>query len=296
MGRRPPGSRRSRSFGGGRGTRGDEYRVRRFMTIAASALGVVVLIGALVWFGQRRLLYLPDRSLPEPPEWVEPSSFTTDDGISHTAWVIGGGLDPVATVVVFNGNAGDRADRLPLARRLAEAGMDVVLFDYRGYGDTDGSPDQEGLLADAVAASRLASGLANRPLVYLGESLGAAVATGVSSMLPPDGLVLRSPFISIVDEARLHYGPVPAWLVRDRWPVRDWAAEVAVPSAVVIGSRDEIVPPDHSRKVARVLGARIFEVEAGHNDPDLTSGARLVDAVMAVIEQAGDADGLSGPG
>ncbi len=84
--------------------------------------------------------------------------------------------------------------------------------------------------------------------------------------------------------------------MRDRWPVVQWAADVDAPSAVVVGSRDEIVPADQSREVARVLGARIFEVEAGHNHPDLTSGPALVEAVIAVTEQVGDADGFSGSG
>jgi fermentation-respiration switch protein FrsA (DUF1100 family) len=103
-------------------------------------------------------------------------------------------------VLVFNGNGGNRAHRAPLAAALSRSGLAVLLFDYRGYGGNPGAPTEPGLLADARAARAY---LASRPgvdpgrLVYLGESLGAAVAVALAVEVPPLALVLRSPFTSL---------------------------------------------------------------------------------------------------
>ena len=86
-------------------------------------------------------------------------------------------------MLVFNGNAGDREMRAPLAIALADAGLAVLLFDYRGYGGNPGSPSEDGLVADARAAVKYLAGREDvdpGQIVYFGESLGAAVAVALA--------------------------------------------------------------------------------------------------------------------
>ncbi|GIU92122.1 MAG: hypothetical protein KatS3mg011_1028 [Acidimicrobiia bacterium] len=249
-------------------------------------LAVAVSFVGLVWLGQRRLIYLPDRSLPSPPAEVTVVEFTTEDGVPHRGWWVPAETGPVGTVVVFNGNAGNKAGRLPLARRLAERGADVLLFDYRGYGDTPGAPSEEGLVADGRAAAVIAEGRSRGPVVYFGESLGAAVAVGVAAEHPPAGLVLRSPFTSLVDVGRFHYPFLPVGLLlRDRFPVVDLAEGIDAPVVVVLGTGDRVVPPEQSRRVADAFAARVVEVPgADHNDPELAWGPKVVDAVASLFD------------
>lgn len=202
------------------------------------------------------------------------------DGLDLAAWWLPGG--PTA-VMVLHGNGGNRADRAPLARALHELGLSVLLVDYRGYGGNPGTPSQAGLLADARAG---AAWLADREdvthRVWFGESLGGAVALALASEVPPDAVVLRSPFTSLLDVARMHYGPVPGWLLHDRYPAADWVDGLDAPLLVAAGTEDEIVPTANSRALfdAATEPRRYVTVPgANHNDGALLDGRVLIDAI-----------------
>lgn len=128
-------------------------RAARVVVIVTLALLVAV---GVMWVLQRRFIYFPSQVLPEMAvalPGAEEVRFPTEDGLTLAAWLV-----PVAgdanggTVVVFNGNAGNRGDRTPLAQAMAESGYRVLLIDYRGYGGNPGRPTEEGLLADGRAA------------------------------------------------------------------------------------------------------------------------------------------------
>jgi fermentation-respiration switch protein FrsA (DUF1100 family) len=244
-------------------------------------LAVVVALVAL-WALQRRLIYYPDRSVPATPAGYADVTLTTDDGLALTAWLAkpAGARDRSVAVLVAPGNAGNRAGRVPLADALTGRGLTVLLMDYRGYGGNPGRPSEDGLRRDALAAHRYLA--ARYPtLVYLGESLGAAVLTDLATAHPPAGLVLRSPFESLPAVAGHHYPFLPTGLLlRDRYPVASRVAALDVPITVVYGDADTIVPPAQSRAVARIAGAETLVVPgADHNDAALAVGDKLVDAV-----------------
>lgn len=254
-------------------------------TVARGALvllAVVVVLLGLLWVFQRSLIYLPDRA-PVPPVGTvlaggRDVSFTTADGVRLGAWFVPG--EQPVTVLVAGGNAGNRLHRAPLARALAARGLPVLLMDYRGYGGNPGRPTEEGLHLDAVAARRF---LGDVPIIYFGESLGAGVVTRLSAEHPPDGLVLRSPFTDLAAAGQVNYPFLPVRpLLRDRFPVAERVAALRVPTVVVYGTADTIVPPEQSRAVARAAAGRVTLVEvpgAGHNDLRLLDGPELVAAV-----------------
>jgi uncharacterized protein len=121
-------------------------------------------------------------------------------------------------------------------------------------------------------------------LLYYGESLGAAVVTELAIAHPPAGLVLRSPFVDLASVGRVHYPFLPVRaLLRDRYPLAEQLARVTVPTTVVYGSDDRIVPPEQSRAVAGAAGGptRLVEVQdADHNDRALLDGPALIAAVV----------------
>ncbi len=132
-------------------------RARRLMAIPVTVLVLGAGFLLLVWVFQRSLIYFPFREVPSPEEMeltgVETVSLPTADGLSLTGWFLTTpATAPSGTVIVFNGNAGNRADRAPLAAGLVDAGYHVLLFDYRGYGGNEGAPSETGLLVDARAA------------------------------------------------------------------------------------------------------------------------------------------------
>jgi hypothetical protein len=235
---------------------------------------------------QRSFIYFPLAQKPPPVASVLPGAqevrFTTADGIPLTGWFRSGPVGS-ATVIVFNGNAGDRSHRAPLAAALAREGFGVLLFDYRGYAGHAGTPSEEGLAADARGALDHIRGRGDvdpTRIAYFGESLGAAVATRLATEHPPVALILRSPFTSLADMAKLHYPWLPIGpLLVDRYPSIDRIADVRAPLLVIAGTRDGIVPLEHSRRLfdaAREPKRFVPIDDADHNDLALLAGERLV--------------------
>ncbi|MGN9841115.1 alpha/beta hydrolase [Nonomuraea sp. H19] len=264
------------------------------MTRAALVIvAVLILLLGLLWVFQRQLIYLPDRGQVPPAGQVVPGardvSFTTRDGLRLGAWYVPGDHD--VTVLVAGGNAGNRWHRAPLARALAAHGLPVLLMDYRGYGGNPGSPTEEGLYLDALAAREF---LGDGPVVYFGESLGAAVVTRLALEHPPAGLVLRSPFTDLAAAGQVNYPFLPVrLLLRDRFPVAERIAAVKAPAVVVYGTRDTIVPARLSRAVAEAAGGQVTTVEldgAGHNDLSMLAGTELISAVVLLAERVRERD------
>jgi fermentation-respiration switch protein FrsA (DUF1100 family) len=247
--------------------------------VAVVALVLVALVG-LLWVFQRKLVYFPDTSAPAPLPGAREVVLRTADGLELGAWHLPG---PGRTVLVANGNAGNRAARAPLAAALTRAGFGVLLFDYRGYGGNPGSPTEQGLALDVRAAHRylVESGVTADRLLYYGESLGAAVVAELATEHPPAGLLLRSPFVDLASAGRAHYPFLPVGLLlRDRFPVAEHVARAGVPTTVVYGTADTVVPPAQSLVVAEAAGASVVAVDADHNDRVLLDGGELIGAVV----------------
>ena len=263
------------------------------LTIIATVAAVWLLLVILAAVFQRQMIYLPMGGEATPPAGVEiePLSFTTHDGLEHEAWLLPAEGDPVSTVVVAPGNAGNREMRVPMAEGLVERGHAVLLLDYRSYGGNPGSPSEDDLVADALAA---VEALVARDdvdpdrVAYLGESLGTGVLAAVAAEHPPAAMVLRSPFPELADVGRSAYPFLPVrTLLRDRYPVTDHLAVYEGPLLVVAGGSDRIVPTRLSLDVAEAADAELVEIDgAGHNDPALFTGPRFLDEVDAFLRRS----------
>jgi uncharacterized protein len=262
-------------------------------------LGVILLaVGlalALLWLGQRRMIYLPYGNVPSVvgvglPR-AEDVTFTTNDGLTLHGWFVPATATPARfTTIVFNGNAGHRGFRAPLAAALAARGVATLLFDYRGYGENAGRPSEEGLARDARAARAYLTtrdDVDTSRIVYFGESLGAAMALRLATETPPFALVLRSPFTSMTDIGRHHYPflPVP-WLLRDRYPSLERAERLTCPTLVIAGDRDSIIPIEQTMRLYEALAVEkrlVVIAGANHNDESMFTGQELMQAVLAFM-------------
>ncbi|WP_041775604.1 alpha/beta hydrolase [Blastococcus saxobsidens] len=271
--------------------------VRSLLVGAGAVALLLALVVGLLWGFQRSLIYLPDSGPVGSAGDVIPGGrdvvLRTFDGLDLGGWYVPAADEDAATVLVANGNGGHRGLRAPLARALADAGLGVLLFDYRGYGGNPGSPTEEGLARDIRAARAFLledAGVPADRLLYFGESLGAAVVTELATEHPPAGLVLRSPFVDLASVAAEHYPLLPVRaLLWDRYPLAEQLAGVDVPTTVVLGTADSIVPPEQSRAVAEAARQlhRLVEVAgADHNDRVLLDGDAVVDAVVELAERS----------
>ncbi|WP_433168207.1 alpha/beta hydrolase [Kribbella sp. CA-247076] len=259
--------------------------------VALILVSVVLLLLAVLWGYQRQLIYLPDNT-PVTASIGREFELTTSDGLRLGAWLVPA-EQPArdVAVLVANGNGGNRAGRVPLARALSAQGLTVLLFDYRGYGGNEGSPSERGLARDVRAAQQylVGYGVPADRIVYFGESLGAAVVTELATSEAPAGLVLRSPFVDLASVGQAHYPFLPVrLLLRDRFPLAEQLARVKAPVSVVYGSDDSVVPAGQSREVAEAAPTLKDLVEipgADHNDAALVHGPEVVAAVIRLVER-----------
>lgn len=256
-----------------------------------------VLTCLVAWAIQDRLIYLPDRTVPLIEATLPGArqvSYSAPGGPELIGWYLPAALRPSGrtppTAVVFHGNATNRAANAPLAATLSAGGFNVLLAEYRGFGESDGSPSEDGLTADGLAAVTTATDLgATRAedLVIVGTSLGTGVALNVATRQPPNALVLFSPFTSLRDAAWAQRPGLPyQWLMRDNYDNESAVRSLDVPVYVFTGTLDPIVPVEQSKAVfdAARRPAQYMALEGGtHVDPALFTPESLV----KVLELAG---------
>jgi uncharacterized protein len=237
------------------------------------------------------LLYFPSRALIETPKRAgldyRDLTLQCDDGERLHGWWIEAWTEPLGHLLLCHGNAGNIGDRVPHAALLTAAGFDVLLFDYRGYGQSSGKPSEQGTYRDARAAL---TGLLAQPGVdparvfYLGESLGGAVALELALEHPPAGLVLLSAFTGVRDLGRLHYRFVPTALIPDAYPNLRRIRELHAPLLVLHGQRDDIAPLSHGRALFESAPEpkrmHVFP-GLGHNDLVPLAGAEFARMIAA---------------
>ncbi len=268
----------------------------RWVTVLGTTAALLLALVALVWLFQRKMIYVPlERRVPAPGSMLpraEAISFENSDGLLLNGWFVPAG-EPASgdTVLVFNGNAGNRSLRADLAAALSERGFGVLLFDYRGYADNPGKPSEAGLRVDARGARAYLESrddVDSGRIVYFGESLGSGVAVELAIAHPPAALILRSPFTSLTDVARLHYPFLPVrWLLIDRFPSIERISGLSCPLLIIAGDSDRIVPEKLSRalyEAAPDRDKRYLLIEgAGHNAPELLAGGHMIGEVSNFI-------------
>jgi len=262
--------------------------------------------------GQQAVIRPEDARLPAGQ--VHDIRIKTDDGLQLNGWLVLADSHAVQTtaaltdelqagrylVLYFPGNAGNRLNRAFDCREFAELQCDVVLVDYRGYGDNPGSPREELLAADALSVWKHLTEeyqVSAERILLFGESLGGGVATRLAEHLcttgeRPAGLILNSTFSSMTDTARWHYPFFPVrTILLDRYPSADRISSVTCPIVAIHGAEDRIVPIELGRRLfesapmesASGIAKRFIEVpSAGHNS---VPRRELRDAVEELLPQ-----------
>jgi hypothetical protein len=243
---------------------------------------------ALLYVAQRSLMYFPDRRPLNPAEFgltsAENVTLQSADGMHVRVWHVPA-RDDKPVVLYFQGNGGGLDLRAERFRKLTADGTGLVALNYRGYGGSEGSPSEAGILLDAKAAYDFAVqryGAAR--IVPWGESLGTGVAVALAAENPVARVVLESPYTSIADVAASIYWFVPVRaLIKDSFHSDRRIVGVRAPVLVVHGERDTVVPFRLGEQLyALISGPKKFIRlrDAGHNDHDSHG---LQDMVMPFV-------------
>lgn len=300
--------------------------VRRWTVILVVLyMSVIVMLAVL----QRKLMYQPatggDFSIAAYPDLtrIYPDSdhlwLTTDDGVRIGGWHMKHAdqaalpADQRQLLIIFHGNAGDRAGRTGWYQLFQSLGLDVLAIDYRGYGDSDGSPSETGLKKDAIATWKHATqrlGYQPSRSVIFGVSLGGAVAVHLAHDVtqqgtPPAALVVIATFSSMTDVAGFHYWWLPVrWVLQDRYPSEDEIRDLTCPLLQFHGDEDSVVPMQFGERlfaaapetsVSGIPKQWVRLPQTGHNGLAQLSEHVMVPAMRQLLNRISETAGNSIP-
>ncbi len=260
--------------------------------IALSVTGVL----ALMFLLQSRLVYFPDGQIVATPGdrgmAYEEVTFEAADGVRLAAWYVpseaGRGI-----VLFSHGNGGNISYNLPFVEILHRVGLSTFIYDYRGYGRSQGSPSEEGTYRDAAGAWRYLTESRKVPagqIFLYGQSLGGPIAAKLARENAPAALILDSAFTSFVDIAGHHYPFLPVrWLSRFEYNTLEHVRNVRCPVLVIHSPDDEIEP--FGQGVALYEAApepkAFIKLRGGHNDALLLSVGAYREGIDGFLKRIG---------
>jgi fermentation-respiration switch protein FrsA (DUF1100 family) len=251
--------------------------MRALFSLISLAASLYLLLGVVLYLFQGSMVFLsgmPGRALTATPADIglqyEDADIGTSDGARLHGWYISA-PETRGVVLFFHGNAGNISHRLESIAIFQRLGLDVLIVDYRGYGQSTGKPSEQGTYKDAQAAWDYlvdSRGIAPSDIVIFGRSLGAAVGAWLAARTRPAGVIVESGFTSGADMAKRIYPFYPAALLtRLKYPVIEYLASVASPLLVVHSRDDEIIPFEMGRALyeAAPQPKRLLELRGDHN-------------------------------
>jgi hypothetical protein len=271
---------------------------RRAMNLALAVVAGLVLAAVFIRVIENRLIYFPPR-YPQgfsPPEnyglQLEEVWITTEDGVRLNAWFLPDSASP-KVLLWFHGNAENIGMGLAQMKAFARLGINVLALDYRGYGKSEGSPDEAGVYRDAEAAYRyLVERRHFEPQnVYVyGHSLGGTVAIDLASRHSCGGLIVQSSFTTGREMARrMFLIPLFEYIPKSRFDSLAKIARVRAPVLIVHGTRDETIPFSMGRRLYEAAPEPkwFFPIEGGgHNDLLEVGREPYLDRLRAFIRES----------
>lgn len=263
------------------------------------AAGIGIYLGFLILLRlfEPRLIYFPgQRALINPPSHlglpVERIEIPTEDSVTLVGWVIPAADSTGLWMLICHGNAGNLSDydRPVHYAGLRELGLNLLAFDYRGYGESGGTPSEQGLYRDGLGAYRYlreTRGVPAERIVIFGHSLGSAVAVDLAGRVPAAGLILEGAFTSAIDRGQEIYPYIPVrWLAGSRFGSLDKIGGVGIPKLFLHASADDVIPLAHGRRLfeAAPEPKTLVELEGGHGDAFDTDSARYFGSIANFLE------------
>ncbi len=238
------------------------------------------------------MVYHPASGVEQSPADIglsyEKLRFRTSDGVALSGWwVPAAGAEK--TVLFFHGNAGNIGGRLDTIRIIRSMGLNLFIFDYRGFGESEGSPSKNGLYRDADAAFGFLTeqmGISPGSVVLWGRSLGGAVAAQCAARHPAGMLILESTFTSMKDAADDLFFRVPGFVLRNHaYETLRYLEKADIPTLVIHSPDDEVIDFSHGRRLYEAApGQKSFiELQGSHNYGFLRSEDVYVAGILQFI-------------
>lgn len=267
---------------------------RVIVTLSIGLLFGYVCLVAFVYLRQGKMLYFPLREIEATPGNIglqfEDLSLRTQDGVSISAWYVPAQRER-GVLLFCHGNAGNISHRLDSIRIFHELNLSVLIFDYRGYGRSEGFPTEQGTYLDADAAWDYLVGVKHvRPekIILFGRSLGSAVAAETALRHTAGAVILESGFTSVPDLGERFFPHLPVRLIsRYHYATKDKVGRITVPKLIIHSPEDEVIP--YEQGIALFQGAAepkdFLRISGGHNEGFLLSGGVYFEGLNIFISK-----------
>jgi len=269
--------------------------MQTFLWVSASALAFYVAILLLLYVFQSGMMYHPVKQIYQTPKAIqleyEDVYFESGKGGQIHGWFIPS-RQARATVLLSHGNAGNISDRLETLRILNRLHLNVLIYDYAGYGKSEGSPSEETTYQNAYSAWNYLSVEKQIPsgkIILMGRSLGGAVAAWLASRTEPAALVLESTFTSAVDLAEEIYPFLPVrMLMKFEYPTASYLPNVSVPIMILHSEDDQLVPFHHGRELYDIANdpKTFFKMNGAHGNSHVVTGEEYIEALDEFVSSA----------
>ncbi len=264
-----------------------------FVLILVAPLIIYLALLLLLYLNQSSMIFVPSRQINLTPKTVglefESVQFITPDRVKLSAWFIPSSKPDSYVILQCHGNGGNISNRVDYSLIFYQMGLSSLQFDYRGYGNSEGSPDEEGLYLDALTAWEYLVDerqISPHKIIVYGESLGGGVASYLATQKPIGGLILASTFTSVPDRAAELYPFFPIHSLSSyQFNTYDRLPQIKVPILVIHSREDVIIPFSHGEKnFARANEPKTFlEIKGDHNYGFLESGTIYSQGILDFI-------------
>jgi len=262
-------------------------------TIVITCTVFYAAILVVVYFLQGKMVYFPSPTIAATPADIgleyEDVTMVTDDSVNIHGWYIPAD-SARATIIHCHGNAGNISGRLETIRQFNRLGLNVLIFDYHGYGRSEGVPSEDGTYFDAAAAWNYVTEEKGEPpdrIIIFGRSLGGAIAVWLATQRPAAGLIVESSFLSIPDIARTHYPFLPVGLLaKYKYNTKRRIPTIHMPVLVIHSPDDNTVPYSHGKKIFELANEpkQFLQISGGHNDGFLESAKTYEPTISAFVD------------
>ncbi len=249
--------------------------IKRMLTGALVLFSLLILFIIFIKYYEKKGIYFPVKKIDITPKEIglefEDIYFFSSDGTELNGWFVPA-KESRLTVLFCHGNAGNISHRIELIDLFCKLGLNVFIFDYRGYGRSHGSPSEGGLYLDAHAAYKYLidnQHLDEGSIVVYGKSLGANVSIELCSKVRPAALISESAFTSALEMGKKLFPFLPIkWLITVKYDALSKIENITVPKLIIHSEDDEIIPFQHGRRLfeAAPEPKEFYPMRGGHNE------------------------------
>ena len=261
-----------------------------FLSIITFILLIYLSVLVYLFFFQRNLLYLPNENNYSGDKLkvdIDEVQIKTSDNINLLGWFHKKDLNKFKTIVYFHGNAGKLENRIHKLNHFKDMNINFLIISWRGFSGNSGKPTEQGFYKDGKSAIDWLKnmGLDDKDIILYGESLGTGIAIEIAQNKKFAGLILETPFTSMIDAAKNVYPYIPiGFLLKDRYENDKKIKNINIPLLVMHGEKDQIIPFEMGKKIYEIANKPKYSYFTKYDNHMMEYDEKLVFALRSFVK------------